>query len=802
MYGDLRFSVRSLARTPGFTSAVVLTLALGLGGNAAVFSVVDAVLIRPLPYPEPQDLVAIAYSGKGPVSSGSQIPSPLFLALSEESRTLQGIAAYNIGSVTWLTNNREQIRVLGARLSPNLFFLLGAARPAFGRQLNAQDGVVEAPRVALLSHSFWRARFGGDRSILEHSLTLDGRSYQIVGVVAEGFRFPGRDTPDVFLPIQLPVNESSVRFLNAVGRVVEGGDIDQVQQEATLVDRRLSVSYPSSLQPLVEDGVAPRVLPLQEHIAGDLRDTLLLILGVAASVLFLACVNVASLLLARLNARANDFTSRFAVGATPFQLARQALVEATVLSTLGAIAALATVWVSMEGIRELLTGNIPHSDTVSLDLRSLVVLGTASAVAGMLCASYPLLALSRWHTRVAAWSGRRSMGSRYRDFLVAAQVGVSVTLLVGSLLLTKSLANLTGVNLGFDPNSVLSFRMPAARGTQAERGAGVREVLRRTRGLPGVLAAGATTALPLEGRSFEFAISVNGNAKPPPGAPLTAVDVASPDYFRALGATLETGRGFDHWDIDGAAPVAVVNEAFAELRLAGRDPLGSRLSLGGDPEDADILVVGVVRDVQNEGPRDNVLPHVYRPFSQAAPQLGWHTLVAIVRTKAEPLAMVRSVRSEIAQIGGWGVMYDVRTLDQRLSSLVAPDRLRASLTSLFALVAVVLAGIGVLSLVSYTVARQLREFGVRRALGCQRFQLLILAMGRGLVPASVGIALGLAGSVSLSGFLTGFLYGTSSSDAATLSLAAVIVLSVAAVASYGPARRASEVDPVRILKNE
>ena len=808
MFGDIRYCVRSLARAPAFTVAVVLTLALGLGGNAAVLGVVDAVLIRPLPYSEPQDLVAITYTGSAPVGSGGQVPSPLFSLLSEESRALKDIAAYNVGSITWLTENREQIRVIAGHVSPRFFFVLGSSVPALGRQLTTQDDVAGAPRVALLSHPFWQTRFGGDRAILGRSLTLNGMSYRIVGIVAEEFRFPGRDTPDVFFPIQLPTSDSSVLFLNAIGRLAEGREIDLAQQEAILVDRRLSAGYPSSLQPFVEAGAAPRVLPLQAQVVGDLRDTFFLMLAVSACVLLLACVNVASLLLARLGNKANDLTTRFAVGATPFQLARQALVEVMILSILGGLAALAAVWLSMDAMLALLAGRIPKSATVSIDMRWLVLLGAAAALAGGLCAAFPLLALSKWNTRVGARAfgragvGRSSMGGRYREFLVAAQVGIAMTLLVSSLLLTRSLLNSTGIELGFQSANLLTFQTPGPPGPESARVAGVRELLGRIRTLPGVRSAGATTALPLEGHSFEFAVSVAGSAKPPPGAPLAAVDVASPDYFRALGATLETGRSFDQRDIDEGVPVAIVNEAFAKLRLVEEDPVSGRLSLGGGPADADISIVGVVRDVQNGGPRDEVRPHVYRPFGQAAPQMGWHTLSVVVRTDGDPLATVQSIRSAAAQVGGWVVMYDVRTMAQRLSSLVVPERHRASLTGLFALVALVLAGIGVLSLVSYSVASRMREFGVRLALGARRSQLVMSAMGKGLVPASVGIVFGVVVSLGLSRFLASFLHGTTAGDVGTLFAAALIVFGVAAVASYVPALRASEADPSEILRYE
>ncbi len=808
MYTDLRDTIRSLVQTPRLAAAIVLSLALGLGGNAAVAIVVDAVLVRPLPYPDHHELVAITYGARGASASGGQIPSPLFQALAEDSRTLEAIAAYNIGSMVWQTDDREHIRVSAAWMSPGLLSLLGVAPPAIGRMLDGRDDQGGAPPVALVSYAFWRSRLGGDQDVLLHRLMLRGRSYQVVGVVAERFRFPGYDTPEVLIPIGLPVSQSTARLVNVIGRVAMGSDRRQVQEEALLVDARLAGEYPASLQPVVAAGAEPRVLPLRRHVAGELDGTLTLMLCIAAGVLVLACINVASLLVAKYNGRAREVWTRIAIGATPGQLARRALVEAISLSMVGAGAALAAVWLSMDGMRTLLAGRVPHADALALDLRAVVILGTTASLAGVLCASLPVLALIKWHAQRTLTPGHFGLGGavvgrRYCAYGVVGQIAVAVVLLVATLLLTRSFANLTNVDWGFDPEDAVTFRVPAVRGTSSQREAAIREMLQRMRTVPGVLWAGATTALPLEGHDFEFAVSVEGYAQPRPGAPLTAVDLASPGYFRAVGAKLEEGREFTGRDNAGSgAPVAIVNRAFADLHVRDGEPLGRRVSLGGGPDEANIVIVGVVGDIGNRSPSEGVAPHVYRPFAQAAPQMGWHTVTVCVRTAGGAATLVvPSLRALIAQTSG-GVMYDVQTMEQRVATLVAPERVRAELTGLFVVVALILAGVGVLSLVSYTVAEQMREVHVRLALGCPRWRVQHWIMGRGMIPVCIGIVVGLAAAGGLAGVLRGFLYGVGPNDGPTFCAAALIVLCVAGVASYLPARRATEADLGQVLKNE
>ena len=810
LYGDVRYCMRSLGRTPAFTAAIVLTLALGLAANTAITTVTDAVLLRQLPYWEPGDLLAITYSATDSPTSGSEIPSPLFSSLAANSRTLRELAAYNVGSLTWLTEQRAQLRVSAAWITSNLFTLLGLTPTAIGRTLGVDDQRQGAAPVVVLSYSFWQSRLGGDPGILGRGLTLRGRSYEVIGVAPADLQFPGYSTPDIFFPIRLPTDSSSVRFVRAIGRRVPGVGLGQVQEELNRTNSQVVQEYPVAVRSrLASDAPGrPRVLLLHEHIVGNLRSTLVLMVGIVASVLIMGCVSVASLLVARYRRAAGDIWTRMALGATPLQLARVAAIDATILSALGGLVAVAVMLLSMEALRELVRDYIPHADTLSLGPRSFWLVGIATFFVGMVCASLAILGtltsrpqLTRVFAAGPPEGARRWSG--YRFWVVVTQVALSVALLAINLLLVRTLLNVTGSQLGFSPSNLLTLRVsPLPRAGEGEREAAVARVLRGVGELPDVTSVGAGTAFPLEGSSFEFAVSVEGYPSPTPDAPLTGVDAVSPGYFRTLGVTLEAGREFSRFDTFGAAPVAIVNQAFAELRGAGRDIVGRRLSLGAGPENANVVIVGVIRDFKNGSPKDPAVPHVYRPVAQAAPQLGWHTLTMAVRTEGQPTMVAQSVRRRIEQESVWTAIYDVLSMEQRVAFFQSPERIRVAVTGLFALVAAVLAGIGVLSLVSYVVAARAREFGVRLALGCPGARLVFDVMKDGLVPATIGVVLGLAGAGVLSGFLQQFLYGIGPADGATLCAVAVAVLCIAGVASYIPARRAAGVDPIEVLRGE
>jgi putative ABC transport system permease protein len=558
---------------------------------------------------------------------------------------------------------------------------------------------------------------------------------------------------------------------------------------------------------LMAAGGEPRVAPLQQHIAGGLGRLLLITLGAVGFVLLLACANVTGLLLARTTGRERELAMRAAIGATPRRLAQWLLAESFILAALGGAAALlALVW-SMSGLREFLANTAPHPDTIVIDPSVLGFAAVATLLTGLLCSLFPI---ARGHNLAfglklsAPGTTRAAVRDSVRRLLVVGQVAVASVLLVGALLLTNSLWRLTGVALGFHPANVLTLRLSTTglRNRHDYHAAELKQILDRIRALPGVVSAGSGTAFPLAGHDFGFVVAIEGEPAPPADAPNTAVDLVSPGYFRTMGIRLDAGRDFGERDGGGAPAVAIINQTFARANFGRRDPLGSRLSLGGQPRDANITVVGVVSDVRDGNPGDDVRPTVYRPFAQAAPQIGWHTAAIAVHTSSDPMRLSETVRKTISALAPASAVYDFAAMQDRVDASVAPQRQRAALFGLFAVAAVLLTAVGLYGLLAYMVAQDMHEFGVRLALGSTPAQLLAVVMRRGVWPACAGVVLGLAGALALTRLLAGLLYGVTATDPLTYLAAALTMLLVSVVASCLPARRAMNADPMTILRSE
>ncbi len=810
LWRDCRFTVRALRRSPAFTLTAILTLALGIGANTAVFSVMESVLLRPLPYRDPERLMGITYQYQSapPGSAAGQLPSPPILAWQAQSRAFEAFGTYTLGDTTLLKTDGEPIRLSTAFISSNFFSVLGVRAVDRGRSFQPFDGYSDAEPVAIVSDRLWK-QLGPEGRPVDEVLKLSGRRFHVVGVTEGSFRFPDYATPDVYVPRDLPGANRVVQSVDVIGRLRPAVSIEEAADELRDISRQAESTYPSAMRPFIVAGAIPHVTSLQHRIAGDLRGILLLGCGAVTCILLLACANVTSLLISRIGGRERELAMRLALGATPQRLVQSLLVESIVLTIAGAALALLTLWSLMAGLRGLLTGAIPHADAMGIDGAALAFVASTLVLTSTMCAAIPATRMFRRRTtpsaRLASSGaiGTTTVRDSVRGVLVSGQVAAALVLLIGALLLLNTVWRLSGIELGFDAAHLLTLKISATGlGTSPERTGRVSDLLNRVRHLPGVTAAGATTALPLSGHAFHFTVPVEGEVPPPSSAQDgTGVDAVSAGFFGAMRIPL-VGRDFDDTDGSSSPRVAIVNRSFGRLEFPGRHPIGRRLSLGGGPADADITVVGIVDDFKDGNPGESATPTVYVPFSQAAPQLGWHTAALVVRTSSDPSSFAGTLRREVMGLTPHSAVYEIVTMEDRVATTIAPQRQRAILFGLFAMVAVALAAGGLYGLLVSVVAQGRRELGVRMALGASRRDLIGLVLRHGMTPTMIGIVIGLVGALGFSRLLAGQVYGITTVDAMTYVTAAAAMTAVSLIASCLPAYRATIVDPLEVLRTD
>ncbi|HLZ08649.1 MAG TPA: ABC transporter permease, partial [Chloroflexota bacterium] len=769
---DLRYSVRTLSRTPMFSAAVVLTLAIGIGANVAVFSVIDAMLLRGLPYTNPGELIAIAYSA-GPDKKPGAIPSPAFLAWSD--RTPYALTAYSIGEMGWVLRDGEPVRVPIAFITSNFFDVLGVNGIQRGRALHETDEGIGADPVVVVSDRLWRSRLGGRGDALGQSMRLNGRSYAIVGIAAAGFEFPDSATPDVLVPLTLSRSSPVVRSVNVIGRIRRGESVAEVERELAVVTNEAAGTFPSAMMPYLARGHA-EVVPLQRRLVGDVRPVLLMALAAVSVVLLIACANVAGLLLARGTSRDRELWTRIAIGATPARLARLVISETLVLTVASGMATLALFYWSITALRVALARTVPHPEAVGINGHIVAFLIAIIAFTTVVCGLSPVLRMTRSvvSPKSRVTSARFGTDHGIRKWFVAGQVSASFVLLLTGLLLWQTLWRLEAVHVGFDATNVWTFRIPALslRRPLAET---QEAILDRISQMPGVVSVGASSAFPLDGHTFGFTVPVADQPPPPiEEHDATRVDAVSTAYFRTMKIRLIDGRGFDQHDTATAPPVAVVNEAFVRAVLVGPRVLGRRIGLGGGPQDAIIAIVGVVENVKDGNPGDAVPPIVYRPFAQAASQMGWPTADVVVRTMSEPTAIAKSARDAVHDVAPGATIYDEITMEGRFARVVAAQRQRAALFGMFATAAVLLAIVGLYGMLNYSVTRELPEFGIRLALGAQPRNLFAQVLRRGVVPTAIGIAVGILAARFIAILFVRILYGVAPTDPVSYVLSAFV----------------------------
>jgi len=810
-FQDIRYGLRGLRRTPGFAAVAILTLALGIGANTAIFSVVHAVLLRPLPYRDPGRLVYISefWPHETPVKT---VPNPDFANWSEHGQLFDGLAAYGGGAEVNLTGMGEPERLSGARVTADFFALLGV-EPILGRSFLPEEDRPGGRKAVLLSYELWERRFGSNSKVIGSAVQLDGDLYTIVGVAPAGFRFPDDDfRAQVFLPMVVARvvdwksrDPNLFRLLRVLARLRPGVTPDQARAELTALVRAEADLEPPQFKRM-RAGMEVRITPLSERLAAPARPILLILLSSVALLLIMSCVNVAGMQLARGATRQRELAVRAALGARRSRLAAQLLMENFMLLIGAAGAAVCLGFAGLRALRGLAPPQIPHLELASLDWTVLLFTLIVATLTGLLSGLAPAVLGSRVELNETlkgsgAQSGSAQKQHRVRSILVTTEIALALVLLIGSGLLTRSLIHLISVDPGFNTHRLLTLRLSLSERAYPKperKDAFLSELLTRVRALPGVRSAAAGSGLPTLGWGSLRGTDIEGQPEMPPGLrPDIPCDTVSTEYFQALGIPLMAGRGFNQQDRTSAAPVAIVNQAFAREFFSRQNPIGKHVGRRSTPG-VWREIIGVVGNVRQLGPSQEESPEIYIPYQQE-PNVDVNL---VLRTATRPLALVAPVKDAVQAVDPAQPVYDIATMDQRLSESMAPQRFNAFLVGVFALAALGLAGVGIFGVLAYSVARRTSEIGVRMALGASRAQVMRLVVGEGLRLCGLGVLLGLGGSVPLARLLRGVLFGVGPSDPITLTAASAALVLVVVLACYIPARRALSVDPMSALRHE
>jgi putative ABC transport system permease protein len=798
---DLTYALRRLRKAPGFALVAVATLALGIGANSAIFSVVDAVLLRPLPFPQPDRLVRVAQTWKGRPT----VYSPQnYLDVEAQATGFQGLAAIDTTGIT-LTGQGAAARLEGAEVSAAFFDVL-RVRPLHGRGFLAGENEPGRTRVAVLGHQLWRDRFGADPSVVGRTISLNRQSYSVVGVAPPGFRYP--DETEVWTPMEYDQrfrsNSRGAWYLSVVGRLRDGATLDGARQEVATIAARLAQAYPAD-----NEGVGGTVISLHEATVGASRRALLVLLGAVGLVLLVACVNVANLLLARIAARETELAVRTALGAGRGRLVRQLLTESLLLAVLGGIAGLALAALLVDALVALQPQGVPRLAEVSVNRSVIGFAAMLSLVTTVLFGAFPALQTSRRATAQALRQGSRGIltGGRggLRSGLVIGQIALAMVLLAGSSLLVRSFARLRSVDPGFRTEGALAFRVSLPESAYADDARMLSfhdDLQRRLAALPGVRSVGAVAGLPLSGNHFNISFAVEGRpALPPAQQPSLEVRIATPGYFRTIGIPLRRGRSFTDSDGPEAPQVVVLSESAVRRFFPDEEPVGKTIRLGlgrGRGRKAGGEVVGVVGDVKELGLAAESPPEVYLPYAQFPIQ----SMDVVLRTDVPPRSLAAVAERVVHGLDAELPVARVATLDEVLARSVSEPRFYALLLGSFAATALFLAALGLFGVMSYAVAQRTRELAVRIALGARREEMLLLVLREALVLGVGGVAAGLFGALALSRVIASMLFELSPTDPATLAGVAGTLVAVALLASYLPARRATRVDPVIALRSE
>ena len=798
---DLRYGIRTLLKNPAFTLVAVVALALGIGANTTIFSVVNSVLLRPLKYPNPEQLVLVRDIQPGSNETPSDYPE--YLDWRAEAQVFEHLAAY-FNTTHTLTGQGDPQQLFGVRISTNTLPALGV-NPILGRGFLPEEEARGSERVVLISYGLWQRQFAGDLKVIGQSITLDANPYTIVGVLPSDFRalnpadIQRGQERDVWAPLRLnaDVAPRGLHFLTVFGRLRPGVSLEQ----ASVAMADLSVRLQKERS--IDHGA--KLLSLQQTIVpAPMRTMLLLLLGAVGFVLLIACGNVANLLLARSTARQKEMAIRLAVGASRSRVIRQLLTESLLLALVsGVLGLLLSFW----GVSLFVTAArtlLPRLDDVGLDPRVLLFTIAVSLITGLIFGIAPALRASKGELHDTLKEGGRTGAGvgqqRLRGLLVVVQVALSLVLLIGAGLLVKSFAQVLAADKGFDADQVLTANLSLSLVKYSEPPQQARffqEFLQRLKALPGVEGAAIVNNAPLVGGGTDGDIRIEGRTDPSGQEPTAEKSIISPEFFRVMGTPLIRGREFTERDNAGSAQVAIINESLAQRYFGGEDPIGRRIDFNWDTEGKQ-EVVGIVRDVKQYGLDLPTAPTVYVPHLQR-PESG---MTVVVRSQVMPASLVAAMRQQLLAVDKEHALAQVRPMKQVVAESTAQRRVIVGVFAIFAVLALLLAAVGLYGVLAYTVTLRTREIGIRMALGAQPFDILRLVVQGGMMLCLIGVAIGLAGAFALTRLLTTLLFGVTPTDAATFAGVSLCLIAVAVIACYIPARRATKVDPLVALRYE
>ena len=795
---DIRYGFRSFLKRPGFTAVALIAIALGIGANTAIFSLVNAVILQPLPYPEPDRLVWV-YGNIRNGGNRASVSPPDFLDYRSQNKTFEQFAAS--GSIIRpvnLTGSGEPERLTASVITGNYFDTFGV-RPALGRGFSLDNEKPGQDQVTVLSHAFWQTRFGGDPNILNKTIILDGKAYEVVGVMPAEAVLP--QPAQLWLPLNFDSDPDlkmrQAHFLRPIGRLKEGVTLAQAQADTDLIAAQLEQQYPNS-----NTGWSLRLVSLREILVGGSRTMIFILFGAVGLVLLIACANVANLLLVRAAARQKEIAVRTALGASRLRIIRQMITESLLLAIVGGAlgAALATAGVKL--LVSFSEDNIPRTANVKIDATVLAFTLLISLATGLLFGLAPALRTMKENLVDGLKDGIRggsgaTLKNRTRSLLVVFESAITVMLLIGAGLLIRSLVALQNVDPGFDPNNVLTMRidLPRQKYDSPEKTSNFFQQLEtRVEGLPGVEAVGLVTELPLSGQPNDMPFTVEGR---PPVAANEAFGAdfrrVNQDYFGAMRIPLRRGRNFTHQEVRQSDKVIIVSQQLVDVAFPDEEPLGKRLITGmNEPFE----IIGVVGDIRHRSLQGQPYAAMYMPSQQPARRN------LVIRTQGDPLSIVGAVRNEVKALDPDQPIAAIRPMTEWVAMSVAGERYRTTLLGLFALLAMILAATGIYGVMSYTVAQRTQEIGVRMALGARPFDVLKLVVRQGMILALIGVVVGLAGALALNRVMSSLLFGVTERDPVTFGVVAALLLVVALIACLVPARRATKVDPLVALRYE
>jgi len=799
---DLRYGVRTLFKSPAFTLVAVVALALGIGANTTIFSVVNAVLLRPLNYPNPEQLVLVRDT-QPPSTNETPVDYPEYLDWREQAQFFEHLAAHFNTTYT-LTGQGDPQQLWGARISTNALPAVGV-NPILGRGFLPEEEARSSERVALISYGFWQRQFAGDSKVIGKSITLNARPHTIVGVLPSQFKSlnPGDiqrgQEPDVWTPLRLSseIAPRGLNFLTVFGRLKPG--VSLAQADAAMADliprlqKERSIDHGAKLTPLQ-----------QATVPASMRTMLLLLLGAVGFVLLIACGNVANLLLARSSARQKEIAIRLAVGASRSRLVRQLLTESLLLALLSGGAGLLLSFWGVGVFVAAARTRMPRLDEVSLDGRVLLFTLGISLLTGLIFGVAPALRASKGELHETLKEGGRTGAGvgqqRLRGLLVVVQVALSLVLLIGAGLLVKSFVHVLTTDKGFDASQLLTANLSVSsvKYTEPQQQAlFFQQYLERLKSVPGLEGAAIVNNAPLVGGGVNGGIKIEGRADPPNQLPVGEKSIISPEYFHVMRTPIVRGRAFTDRDNASTAQVAIINESLARRYFGGEDPIGRRIDFNWDTKGTQ-EIVGIVGDVKQYGLDLPASPTIYVPYLQRPDS----SMTVVVRSQVTPVSLVGAMRQELLTVDKEQALAQVRTMQDVVAESIAQRRIIVMVFAIFGVLALLLAAIGLYGVLAYTVSLRTREIGVRMALGAQRADVLRLVVKGGMMLCLIGVAIGIAGAFALTRLLTTLLFGVTPTDAATFAGGSLALIVVAMLACYIPARRATKVDPLVALRYE